>query len=101
MIAEAIFDDQSANWSSDPDINKIFLRTINNFALDRLKARGHLFLNDVHDMLGLPRTSQGQLIGWLKRDSVTLWEEQEEENFVRLTFLTQGEIYDKIELKES
>jgi hypothetical protein len=37
-----------------------------NFANDRLRAKGHLLLNDVYDSLGLPRTAAGCVVGWVK-----------------------------------
>lgn len=30
-----------------------------------LISRGHLFLNEVYDMLDLPRTKAGQVVGWV------------------------------------
>lgn len=35
------------------------------YATDKLRVVGHLFLNDVYDMLGLPRTKAGQIMGWV------------------------------------
>lgn len=59
------FDELSSNWSKSPELNLAFLRSQQAFANDLLVSRGHLFLNEVYDMLGLPHTSAGQLVGWV------------------------------------
>ena len=46
----------------------MFLKVQQNYANERLKTKGHLFLNEVRDMLGLPRTKIGQLVGWVYKD---------------------------------
>lgn len=60
-----IYDDGCTGWSKDPELNKFFLKSQERYANDRLKAKGHLFLNEVYDMLGLPRTKAGQIVGWV------------------------------------
>lgn len=59
------FDDGCNGWTKDPEFNLKFLRDQQRFANERLKARGYLFLNEVHDMLGIPRTEDGQVVGWI------------------------------------
>lgn len=51
-------------WSKDPNLNLMYLRQQENYCNDKLKAQGHLFLNEVYDLLGYPRTDYGQVVGW-------------------------------------
>lgn len=60
------FDENNRNWSPDPSYNFIFLKAQQNYANDRLQAKGHLFLNEVYDDLGIERTSAGAVVGWIK-----------------------------------
>lgn len=60
-----VFDDGNTGWDADPELTKFFLVQQQNYANDRLKARGHLFLNEVYDMLGAPRTKAGAQVGWI------------------------------------
>ena len=59
------FDDGCAGWTKDPEYNLMFLKNQQRYANDLLKSRGHLFLNEVYDMLGIPRTKAGQVVGWI------------------------------------
>lgn len=59
------YDDGNKGWTKDPEQNLMFLRNVQNYANDILKIRGHLFLNEVYDMLGIARTKAGQSVGWL------------------------------------
>lgn len=58
------FDETSANWSKDPEYNKMFLMKQQSYFNDRLKRKGHLFLNEVLDGLGIDRTRAGAVVGW-------------------------------------
>jgi hypothetical protein len=58
------FDDQSKEWSKSPEQNLMFLRLQQNYANDMLLMNKVVFLNEVYDLLGLPRTSAGQVVGW-------------------------------------
>lgn len=66
------FDSENANWHAPPfeNHNYVWLRTQQNWANDMLRARGHMTLNEVYSMIGLPHTSAGAVVGWLyKRDN--------------------------------
>jgi hypothetical protein len=63
-----IFDESNPLWKKNADYNLVFLRGIQQWANDRLKARGFLFLNDVYETLGFPYTEAGQTVGWLDGD---------------------------------
>ena len=45
--------------------NQMFIQVQQNYANDYLRAKGHIFLNEVLDMLGLERTKAGQIVGWV------------------------------------
>ena len=55
----------SCDHRKDPEYNLMFLRRQQDYANEVLKSRGHLFLNEVYDMLGIPRTKAGQVVGWI------------------------------------
>jgi hypothetical protein len=59
------FDDGCNGWTKDPEFNLMFLKDQQRYANDLLKTRGHLFLNEVYDMLGLPRSTAGAVVGWV------------------------------------
>ena len=59
------FDDGCKGWEKDPELNLMFLRRTQDYANERLKTKGYLFLNDVYEMLGIPNTKAGQIVGWI------------------------------------
>lgn len=97
-------EESSTNWSKPlfHEYNWLFLRTQQNWANDMLRARGHLFLNDVHDVLGMSRTALGAIVGWVyTEDSVVdfgCWEQQRNplgariDGAILLDFNVQGSI---------
>jgi len=118
-IYARLFDrDSSASWDKNPEYNFIFLKCQQNYANDLLKSRGHVFLNDVYDMLGLTRSTPGSVVGWVGyQDKQGLGDSyidfgifsdraddacfidfvQGREGAVLLDFNVDGIIYDKIE----
>ena len=69
------FDNGCSNWKKDPEHNLWFLKQQQNWANDKLKAQGYLFLNDVYEMLGVPLTKAGHEVGWL-------YDNQNSDNYV-------------------
>jgi len=105
------FDESSPNWNRQPSYNVMFLKCQMSHANDLLRARGHVFLNEVYDMLGMKRTREGAVVGWVLgsggddyvdfgifdpnnegfRDFVNGWNDA-----VLLDFNVDGPIWDKI-----
>ena len=59
------FDDGCTGWTKDSEQNLYFLKCQQNYANERLQKKGYLFLNDVYEMLGIPKTKSGQIVGWI------------------------------------
>jgi len=59
----------SWNWEPDPGRNKWFLEQQERFWNQKLHVKGHVILNEVLDALGLERTQEGCVVGWLLDDS--------------------------------
>ena len=56
--------DTSNEWDPRSEYNLAKLRSVQNLCTMRLNHRGHLFLNEVFDELGLDRTAAGAVVGW-------------------------------------
>ena len=100
--------------SKDPEYNLMFLRKQQDYANEVLKHQGYLFLNEVYDMLGIPRTQAGQVVGWIYDEKnpngdnyvdfgIYDLHDQQKRDFVNglernilLDFNVDGVIYDKI-----
>jgi len=59
----------SSQWVPNAEYNATNLVLKNAWANDQLKAKGYLFLNDVYEELGFPRTKAGQVVGWIWQGS--------------------------------
>jgi Family of unknown function (DUF6353) len=94
-----IFDSTSPQWSENVEFNLMFLQVQKNFWNDMLKARGHVFLNEVCESLGFPHTAEGAVIGWTMSghgDNEIEFNPEEVEEGVRLDFNVDGFILDKL-----
>lgn len=59
------FDSACSNHTKDPEFNLMYLRHQQSYCNELLKSRGYMFLNEVYDILDIPRTKAGQSVGWL------------------------------------
>jgi len=59
------FDETNDNWEKKAEYNLLFLKNVQNHMNDLLHVRGHVLLNDVYDRLGIARTPEGALVGWV------------------------------------
>lgn len=102
MASPRIFDVANMYWQPDHDLNRIFLEVMQHQANMRLQARGFLFLNEVHDMLGLTWTSAGQVEGWVTDQNPDAYidfgiNEAREVGAFQLNFNVQGDILSALE----
>lgn len=59
------FNEVNNNYENDASYNLLFLRNAQNYANDKLRTQGHIFLNEVYDLLGFDRSREGALVGWV------------------------------------
>ena len=58
-------EETSTMFKRNYDMNHFMLRSSEHYANDILRIRGHLFLNEVLDSLGMTRTKAGAVVGWV------------------------------------
>lgn len=102
------FDSSNPNWERNQEYNRLFLQTQQSYANHLLNVRGHVFLNEIYDNLGLEHTAAGALTGWVmgngdnyidfgiydvaNADAITFGENAD----ILLDFNVDGEIYNLI-----
>lgn len=64
--ARIITEESSNCWDENEDYTAETLAAVQLWANRRLERKGHLFLNEVYDQLGLSRTREGAVVGWIK-----------------------------------
>lgn len=60
-----LFNPDNPNYEMDSAYNVLFLKGQERYFNNLLRTRGHVFLNEVYDALGIDRSSAGQVVGWL------------------------------------
>jgi hypothetical protein len=109
-IYARFFDESSSSWQRQPEYNQLFIQCQQNYANNLLNSRGHVFLNEIYDMLGLERSQEGSVVGWVLgngddyidfgvfRGDVFMGQQfvNGNERSILLDFNVDGVIYDKI-----
>lgn len=60
-----IFDCRNPYWDKDSTYCQVFLEARQSMFNDKLRAYGYVFLNEVLEELGFPKTRVGQEVGWI------------------------------------
>lgn len=103
-----LFDESNPNWKPNAEMNRITIQAQQNYFNHRLRAYGHVFLNEVFDALGFERSQAGAIVGWLCNGDGDCYVDfgifeaynaqfiNNQERSVWLDFNVDGIIYDKI-----
>lgn len=106
-----IFNERNRNFVNNNPNNIAFIRGIQAQCNYQLQTRGHVFLNDVYDALGMERSQAGAVVGWIKgegEDHIDFgcWDDSSmdrfhafcvgEENELLLDFNVQGTMWNRI-----
>lgn len=110
-IYAKFFDEYSKSWQPQSEYNLMFLSCQQTYANNLLHSRGHVFLNEVYDSLGIERTKAGAVVGWVLNDTgdnyidFGMFDDDRRtardfvngrEHSILLDFNVDGTIYDKI-----
>jgi len=112
-IYARFFDELATEWQREPEYNLYYLRCQQSYFNDLLHARGHVFLNEVYKALGIPHSSAGSVVGWVRGNGddyidFGMYDETNEkarefvnghEGAILLDFNVDGVIYDLIDSK--
>jgi hypothetical protein len=74
-IYARVFGTGNPNFQPTHSHNEFFIRMVQIWANDRLKSKGHVFLNEVYTELGMEHTTEGAVTGWR-------WGTEDGDNFV-------------------
>lgn len=105
------FDEYNRHWEKTSEYNLMFLRSQQHYFNNLLQARGHVFLNEVYDALGMDHSKAGAVVGWVLNQEgdnyidfgIYEFENEKARQFVNghersilLDFNVDGIIFDKI-----
>ncbi len=71
-VKEYVFDINNPDFSQEDERNRFYLKAIQNYFNDLLRARGYVFLNEVLERLGISPRMIGQLAGWTPKGFIEI-----------------------------
>ena len=96
-IYARVFGPDNMHFSHHHGDNKSYITITENWMNDRLRANGHVFLNEIYDAFGLSRTKAGAICGWLKESGSEIkFTVTPTDDGLLLDFNVDGVIYDKL-----
>lgn len=111
---ERVFDVRCSSWCNNDDYNLMFIKSKQDWFNLLLSRDGTVFLNDVYQELGFPKTKAGQMVGWsnkgnnLSRDGAIIFKIEKirsdhygpnEASAFIIDFNVDGVIYDQLSLE--
>lgn len=90
------FNEKNVNRCPEPEYNLTFLKSSIEYLAQRLRQRGHLFLNEALDALGFDREPAGQVIGWHVEEGPIDIKVVERNDCLWITFNVHGVIVNRI-----
>lgn len=70
------FDETCDNWTRNAEHNKAWLLEVQESFNELLKRKGHVFLNEVYEVIGFQKTTLGQQVGWVYDPDNTIGDNQ-------------------------
>lgn len=61
-----VFDANSWRWENNPEINRMIILAQEAYMQDKLNRYGYVLLNEAYEVLGLERSSEGAIYGWIR-----------------------------------
>ena len=95
------FGPENGNFTLNHEHNLFYLTAQQRFANDLLRQRGHVFLSEVLDSIGIERTPASIVTGWMKGDGddeidFGIGDMYDRHGYLLLDFNVDGTIFDKI-----
>lgn len=110
-----IFDVRCPSWCNNDDYNMMFIKSKQDWFNLLLSRDGTVFLNDVYQELGFPKTKAGQMVGWcnkgnnVNRDGVIIFKIEKirsdhyapnEASAFVIDFNVDGVVFDQLALEK-